>query len=416
MNKRSIKEINKKIANGNASVFTAEEFKEKIVNNKIPKFSEVDVVTTGTCGIMSGTAAILHFQALEPGSFKTAQKVFLNGVPAFPGPCPNEWLGSLDLFVYGTSKSVNDKYYGGGFLFNDLLNGKEIEVEIKDINGNTLKSKISLDEMILAKLIGTRMAFKNYTAFTNPSSEETSSIFNAIPMEGPYKTLSFSGCGDINPIQNDPNLETIKTSTKVLLNGSLGMVLGNGTRSSIEKPNLMLTADMKEMSKHYLGGFKTPSGSEVFNTVGIPIPILNDEILNNISVLNKDIPITISDINGRHIPLSETNYQVLWDDRDDRPLFKYNKCISCEKCQVEEKCPTFAFNNKEIDGGKCFGCGLCSRICISEAFEMNLGDVTFKTKDNLHTVDIGCRQSDKLRAKKISNDLKKMIINKEFYF
>lgn len=84
-NKRTIGEINEKITNGEANIYTAEEFKKLIKNDETPSFDEVDVVTCGTCGVMSGTAAILNFIVSEPGEFIRANEVYLNGVPAMQG-------------------------------------------------------------------------------------------------------------------------------------------------------------------------------------------------------------------------------------------------------------------------------------------------------------------------------------------
>ncbi|MGL4669366.1 MAG: homocysteine biosynthesis protein, partial [Methanobacteriaceae archaeon] len=179
---RSIEDINEKIASGKATILTAHEFKNLVKEGSPPKLEEVDVVTCGTCGVMSGTTALFNLTVSEAGIFKKAKKLYLNGVPAFTGPCPNEWLGSVDAFVYGTSHSKNDSEYGGGFLFKDLLEGKEISIELESIDGDIIESTTTLDEMGKAHLIGTRMAFKNYTAFTNPGKSSVSSIFNAIPL------------------------------------------------------------------------------------------------------------------------------------------------------------------------------------------------------------------------------------------
>ncbi|MCE5214242.1 MAG: methanogenesis marker 16 metalloprotein, partial [Methanobacterium sp.] len=137
---RTVAEINQKIKKGEAIVLTAEEISNLVREGKKPEIEDVDVVTTGTCGVMSGTAAIFHITAGEPGSFKIASEILLNGVPGFPGPCPNEWLGSVDLIVYGTSHSMYDENYGGGFLFNDIIKGKDIEVELKSDDGKIFKS------------------------------------------------------------------------------------------------------------------------------------------------------------------------------------------------------------------------------------------------------------------------------------
>ena len=69
MTTRTISQINQKIENGEANIYTAEEFKKLIKNDDAPSFEEVDVVTCGTCGVMSGTAAILNFIVSDPGEF-----------------------------------------------------------------------------------------------------------------------------------------------------------------------------------------------------------------------------------------------------------------------------------------------------------------------------------------------------------
>ena len=418
MNQKTITDINKKIEDGEANVFTASEFKNLIRAGDAPEFEEVDVVTCGTCGVMSGTAAIFNLIASEAGAFKRAKNIYLNGVQANVGPCPNEWLGSVDGIINGTSHSKSDSKYGGGFLFKDLISGKDISIEVEDIEGNIIESSTNLSEMPTAQLLGTRNAFKNYIAFVNPSKDPVSSIFNGIPLKGGLDIITFSGCGDINPLQNDPNRLVLKTGSKVLLNGAEGLLIGEGTRSSKEKPNLMLTADMHQMNKDFIGGFVTGEGPEVFDSVAIPIPVLNEEIYNNLLILNEDISLTVSDIAGRHMPLTETNYGVMWDNHDDRPVLNKDKCLYCDQCIVQEQCPTKAIHRTttsvKLDLNSCFGCGLCAYYCVGNAFSINTGSTTLNIDSKDYKVDIACRQSDKLRAKNISAELKEKIVNNEF--
>jgi L-aspartate semialdehyde sulfurtransferase len=410
---RSIEEINQKIKKGDATVFTAEEISTLVREGNPPKADDVDIVTTGTCGIMSGTAAILHVPVAEPGAFKKAKKVLLNGIPGFPGPCPNEWLGSVDLIVYGTAHSIYDAKYGGGFLFKDIVAGKDIEIEVESTYGEIIKSKINRDDIGTAQMIGTRLAFKNYNSFTNPEDEIVSSIFHAIDMEGPFKGLSVSGCGHLNPLQNDPVMKTICMGAKVLLNGSEGIVIGQGTRSSSEKPNLMITADMMEMDPHYLGGFKTSAGPEVFDSVAAAIPILNDEILLKTFIQNKDIKLPITDIRGRHKVLGFTNYGEIWEYSDERPVYHPENCLACEKCIVRERCPTGAYTNT-LNTKRCFGCGMCAYSCPNNAFTMESGSVSFEFDDKKIVLPIICRQSDIKRARELTAELKKRIENGNF--
>ena len=414
MTTRSIGQINQKIEDGEANIYTAEEFKKLIKEGDAPGFDEVDVVTCGTCGVMSGTAAILNFIASDPGVFIRANEVYLNGVPAYAGPCPNEWLGSVDVILHGTAHSIYDESYGGGFLLKEILEGNPIDVRIESAEGKTIENTITKDDITRAQIIGARMAFKNYTAFTNPGSDEVKSIFAAIPLEGNLSGLTFSGCGDLNPLQNDIPHNVIRQGSKVLLNGAVGYVLGDGTRSSAEKPNLMLSADMTQMDPYYLGGFKTSQGGEVYDTVAIPIPVLTEEIYNNLLVTDDMIDLPVADIRGRHLPLDNTDYAKMWAGHDLRPRYKRELCSGCDDCTVERICPTNAFGDKKINLAYCFGCGMCSHYCRNDAFDMNTGSVDLHINDEDVTIPIILRQSDRLRANKLSLKLKKMIEKREF--
>lgn len=410
---RTIEEINKKIENGDATVLTAEEISKLVSEGETPKSEDIDVVTTGTCGIMSGTASVLHVPVADPGAFKKAKSISLNGVPGFPGPCPNEWLGSVDLILYGTAHSANDHKYGGGFLFKDLVAGNEINVEIESIDGKIFKTKTSIEDIGTAQMIGTRMAFKNYNSFTNPSEESVTSIFHAVDMDGPFKGLSVSGCGQLNPLQNDPFMKNICSGSKILLNGAEGLVIGNGTRSSDLKPNLMITGDMKLMDAHYLGGFNTGAGPEVFDSVAAAIPILDEETLQQTFILNRDINLPVADIRGRHKILAHTNYGEVWDDSDERPVYHPANCLNCETCIVRERCPTGAYTDR-LNSRRCFGCGMCAHSCSNGAFTMERGSVSFDIDNNRIKMPIICRQSDIRRARELTAELTERINNGSF--
>ena len=104
----------------------------------------------------------------------------------------------------------------------------------------------------------------------------------------------------------------------------------------------------------------------------------------------------------------------MWDGYDLRPQYDRDKCSSCDNCTVEEICPTYAFKKGNLNIAHCYGCGMCANFCPNGAFVMNTGDVNLTIHGKDVNVPIICRQSDRLRANKLSLKLKKMIQNKEF--
>ena len=145
--------------------------------------------------MMFGTMAVMMVPVAEKGSFEKADTIWLNGVPAQPGPCPNERLGVVDHVINGTSHA--DDRYGRGHLFRDLVKGKEIDVFV-EAHGRTYENRVTLDEIDFARIITTRLAFKNYHALINPTATTISTIFSVTGLTGPFTETSVSGCGEIN--------------------------------------------------------------------------------------------------------------------------------------------------------------------------------------------------------------------------
>lgn len=405
---RSIEEINAKITAGEVTVCTAYEFCNMVRAHD--DVNEVDVVTCGTKGIMSGTYATLSFRATAPNVFETAQLAWLNDVPAFVGPCPNERLGLLDLIVYGTAVSRSDTKYGGGHLFRDIVKGNDIDFEVLTTMGQRIKGQTNLQDMQFARLSATRNVFKNYNAFVNPNDGCVKSIFSVTCLEGPFKEATFSGCGELNPLEKDPQLETIGVGTKALFNGAIGFVTGTGTRSSAQKPNLSGYAPLEGMDPRYVGGFNTSAGPDVFCSWAIPIPILNTSLLESVSRTDDRIPLPIVDVNGR-APLGHARYGDVWRREYGRIRFSNNECVSCEECQVAENCPTAAFTpNKGIDRKECVRCGACLSSCPHGALKGDLGAIDL----NGLQIPVTLRQSDRSNADKLTRELKKKIEHGEF--
>ena len=417
---KEFSEILERIERSEAVVLTAEEVSRLVEDEDRSSLEEVDVVTTATRAVMSGTYASLSFPVAEPGSFQRARNVWLNGISAQVGPCPNEKLGVLDMVIFGTTHSRDRPDYGGGHLFRDLVEGKTIQVEVQTDEGGLLQAEAGLEDMPQARMFGSRHAFKNYSAFVNPGSRPVRTIFHARGFEPHCQGATFSGCGQINPLKCDPLLETIGIGTRILLNGAEGYVLGTGTRSSRDKPNLSGFADMHHMTAEYMGGFVTGLGPECICSLAVPIPVTSPTILEEIARRDREIALPVNDINTRTV-IGQANYGDVWEDVDLEVEFDPQRCRGCKKCLVERACPMRAVRYDQEarvairDGSLCFHCGLCVTECPNGAFRCRLGALRMKTSSgSVRSVPVVLRQSDRLRAGKLSGELKRRILEGSF--
>jgi putative methanogenesis marker 16 metalloprotein len=412
-NSKSIAEINGRIARGDAVVMTAQEVCDAVLGGEDLTLRDVDVVTTATRAIMSGTYAVLSFPIGEPCSFTRAERAWINSVPASIGPCPNERLGIIDMMVFGTSHSKERPNYGGGHLFRNLVDGSNVQVEVETDGGKSFAKSTRLVDIPYARIFSTRNAFKNYVAFVNPGNAPLPTIFSALDFPPNLTCATVSGCGQLNPIKNDPNLETIGIGTRVLINGAQGFVIGTGSRSMASRPNLLGLADMHQMSQEYMGGFVTSAGPECIGSWAVPIPVLSESILENIKKLDRDIPLPIMDVNVRQT-ICNTSYEDVWGDTDLETKFDPSKCINCISCTVEPVCPmraiTFEGDRVKRIEERCFNCGLCITQCVGGAFGGNLGAINFEGR----RIPVVLRQSDRARAIRLADDLKQQILDESF--
>jgi putative methanogenesis marker 16 metalloprotein len=410
--RRKLSEVRKKIDDGTAVVFTVQELLNLISNDEKVKFEDVDVITTATKGLMSGIMGIFSFRLTPPRTLRKFTKVSMNGIPAFPGPCPNEYLGIVDLIVYGTAQSETVENYCGGSLFRELVEGKKVEILAKSAEGETVKKDMTLDNMQFAKLMGTRQSIKNYNAMINCETYKVNTIFSCLPFNPNNTEITFSGCGALNPFQNDPDFESFGVGSPILVNGNIGYLVGPGTRNYIAKPNMMTIAAFKGMKPDFMGAFKTSYGIEPICSLALPIPILNENIFDNLVKSDRDVKLNILSLVGRE-KVGEITYGDVWDN-NFRMKFNPEVCRGCNKCDIIDKCPTDAFliNSGIITGinrSRCFNCGNCGILC-PKAFELDLKSIKFEGKD----VPIVLRQSDRNGAITLAEQLKSMILKGEF--
>lgn len=114
-------------------------------------------------------------------------------------PERSEW-DLLDLVIYGAAH--RDHRYGGGHLFREDSRGHSDRGRSE--GGRTGPGDHHpLDQMGLARIIAKRMAFKNYHAMINRSPGLVRTIFPVTGPAGAFYEVLVSGCGEINPLEND---------------------------------------------------------------------------------------------------------------------------------------------------------------------------------------------------------------------
>lgn len=292
---KTTEEINEKIRAKRAVVLTAEEMKHYIAQNGISKSLEkVDVVTTGTFGAMCSSGAFLNFGHTDPPL--KMEKLTLNGVPVYGG------IAAVDAYIGATERSEKPKTrYGGAHVIEDLVAGKRITLKAKGkpTDCYPLKSvttDISLADMNQAILLNPRNAYQRYNAAAN-STDKTIFTYmgRLLPRLG---NITYSGAGELSPLNNDPKFLTIGIGTRIFLGGGTGFVIGSGTQHSPETgfSTLMVKGDLKTMNREFLrGAYVDGYGCTLFVGIGVPIPVLNEEIVRQLAIPDDQITVNIID-------------------------------------------------------------------------------------------------------------------------
>lgn len=331
---KTIEEINARIKAGEAVVVTAEEMTE-IVREKGAEQAaiEVDVVTTGTFAPMCSSGLFFNFGQMTP-TIK-ASKVWLNKVQAYAG------IAAVDAYIGATEPSEDDPLnkiypgefrYGGGHVIEDLLRGKKLLLEAKAYGtdcyaARKMKKEITLDDLPYALLCNPRNGYQNYNCAINLSDK---AVYTYMGMLKPNcRNANYCSAGELSPLMNDPFYKTIGIGTRIFLGGATGYVTWHGTQHNPAAPRaeggtprrpagtLMVQGDLKEMSPDWIRGLSILGyGASLAVGLGIPIPVLNEEMAQYTGVADEDIYTQVVDYghdytNGIARNYGEVNYKQL---------------------------------------------------------------------------------------------------------
>jgi len=296
--KRTYNEINEKIRKRKAVVLTAEEVidlvKEKGVEGAA---KEVDVVTTGTFGAMCSSGAFMNFGHADPPIRMTS--ITLNGVQAYGG------LAAVDTYI-GATQMIDRKGggYGGGHVIEDLVAGKKVHLVASGPGSDcyvrkNIETTVSLNTMNEAYMYNPRNAYQNYAVATN-STDRTLHTYMGKLLPN-YRNATYSSAGQLSPLLNDPHLDTVGIGTKIFLGGGEGYVAWQGTQFNTQTSvvngvpvggsrTLALIGDLRGMDREYVRGLDIHGYSTSLAVgVGVPIPILNDDVMKRCSISDEEI-------------------------------------------------------------------------------------------------------------------------------
>ncbi len=333
---KTIREINERIRKGEAVVVTAEEIIDIVEEKGVKKAAEeVDVVTTATFGPMCSSGAFLNVGHANPRIKFGGGTVYLNGVPAYAG------LAAVDVYIGATALPDSDPRnstrpgrfsYGGGHVIQDLVGGRDVRLTA-EAYGTDCYPRRSVDAVVNirsineAVLFNPRNCYQNYNVAVNTSDRVIYTYMGTLRPD--LGNASYCSAGQLSPLLNDPHYKTIGVGTRVFLGGGVGYVAWHGTQHNPGVPRrengvpkvpagtLALIGDMKQMDESFLKGVSFQGyGVSLAVGVGIPIPILDEEICRFTAVRDEEIFAPIVDYSNAYpncIPetLGEVSYAEL---------------------------------------------------------------------------------------------------------
>jgi len=312
---KTIKEINEKIRNGKAVVVTAEEIIDIVAEKGVKAAAkEVDVVTTGTFGPMCSSSAYFNFGHTKPRIKIGGGTCTMNNVPAYTG------LAAVDVIMGATACQDDDPKnsvfpgafaYGGAHVIEDLVAGKSVTLKSKAYGTDCyprkeLHTEIKLKDMNEAVLFNPRNCYQNYNVAVNLSDKVIYTYMGTLRPR--LANANYCSAGQLSPLMNDPCYKTIGIGTRIFLGGGEGYVVWQGTqhnpnvkRGENDVPQvpcgtLAVMGDLKTMSSEFLRGASfTGYGVSLAVGIGVPIPVLNEEILKYTAVKDEDIVAQVVD-------------------------------------------------------------------------------------------------------------------------
>ncbi|HEY9893830.1 MAG TPA: homocysteine biosynthesis protein [Candidatus Sericytochromatia bacterium] len=306
---RTIAEINDKISQQRAVVWTVEELKARVAEVGVAQAAKaVDVITTGTFEPMESSGAMINLGHTDP-PIKIRQ-CWLDSVPAYSG------FGAVDLYLGATQvgeaidgEEIREK--GGGYVIEDLIAGKPVHLralgQVTDCYPRgSFETTITRETINQFYLFNPRNLYQNFIVGVNGGDRPLATYLG--PLQPRLGNAVYSNPGAIAPLLNDPDLQLVGIGTRIFLGGGIGYVAWEGTQHfplQRRLPNrtpigpaatLALIGDAKQMDARWVRGcyFKN-YGPSLMLGVGVPFPVLQEEVVAHCAVQDQDLVAPVVD-------------------------------------------------------------------------------------------------------------------------
>lgn len=312
---KTLEEINEKIRTGKVVVVTAEEMVEVVAEKGAKGAAQaIDVVTTGTFGPMCSSGLMMNVGHSRPRIKFGGGTVRLNRVPAYAG------IAAVDLYLGATAIPDEDPRnavfpgafrYGGGHVIEDLVAGRRVLLEATAYGTDCYPRRevstwLTLSEVNEAYLINPRNSYQNYNVAVNSSERIIYTYMGSLRPR--FGSANFCSAGQLSPLFNDPDYRTIGIGTRIFLGGGLGYVAWSGTQHSPGAARdarglptggagtLAVLGDLKQMDAKWVRGASFRGyGATLMIGLGIPIPVLDEELAAQTGVADADIKAPVVD-------------------------------------------------------------------------------------------------------------------------
>ncbi|MEO0869771.1 MAG: homocysteine biosynthesis protein [Cyanobacteria bacterium J06642_11] len=274
----------------------------------------VDVVTTGTFEPMESSGAIINLGHTDPPI--NIRECYLDGVMAYAG------FGAVDLYL-GASQIATDTRWGetpdsealsdrgGGHVIAQLIAGKSVQLRalghVSDCYPrSTLDISITKDTINQFYLFNPRNLYQNFIVGVNSSDRPLLTYLG--PLQPLLGNAVYASSGALSPMLNDPQLQTIGIGSRLFIGGAPGYIAWEGTQHfPLQKrlPNgtpigpsatVALIGDAKQMQPEWVRGcYFIGYGPSLMLGVGLPIPVLNETVLQSCALSDQDIVAPVID-------------------------------------------------------------------------------------------------------------------------